>query len=271
MKPIQNQEQPIKIFRVYNRKVTVVIAIIAILASMLLPALQKARGTAGEAKCIGNIKQLGVLMVMYLDDSDEYFPARYDSPGSAINDPKDMWYGEGKLNVPEKVLRGCPAAIENPNASALRGKVHYGMLDVSMRGERHRSPNLNYIINPQDMLIFSDSSNPADYNAWIGDASAGSRTPSGQVAWYVGAATSGNFTRFRHGDRAEYMTFIGGTKTTLPRKSRSKASIAFMDGHGAFMSPYETYEKATNGDWTAFNSAQRALYYKHFPNKMQAP
>lgn len=172
----------------------VVIAIIAILASMLLPALQKARAVAGEAKCIGNVKQLGMLMVIYVDDSNEYFPARYDSPGASIDDPKDMWYGAGKLNVNEKVLRGCPAAIENPSTTVLRGKVHYGMLDVSMRGERDRSPNLSFIINPQDMIIFSDSSNPVDYNAWIGDTSAGSRTPAEQTPWFVGAATSGNFS-----------------------------------------------------------------------------
>ncbi len=247
----------------------VVIAIIAILASMLLPALQKARAAAGDAKCIGNVKQLGMLMVIYLDDSDEYFPARYDSPGASITDPKDMWYGENKLNVSEKLLRGCPAAIEDPDATVLRNKVHYGMLDVSLRGERDRSPNLSYILNPQDMIIFSDSSNPADYNAWIGDSSAGSRKPSEQKAWYVGAATSGNFTRFRHGDRAEHITF-NSSKQTIPRKSQSKASVAFMDGHCAQMSPYETYAAARNSSWALWNSAQRALYYKHFPNIMQA-
>ncbi len=248
----------------------VVIAIIAILASMLLPALSRARAVAGDAKCFGNIKQLGMLMVLYLDDSNEFFPARYDSPGASINDPKDMWYGEGKLNVPEKVLRGCPAAIENPSTTVLRGKTHYGMTDVSMRGERDRSPNMSFIINPQDMIIFSDSSNPVDYNAWIGDTEAGSRTPAGQVAWYVAAPTSGIFSRFRHGDRAESITFIGGTKQTIPRKSRSKASFAFMDGHAAQMSPYEAYQAATYSDWTLWNSAQRGLYYKHWNNKMPA-
>ncbi|NOY81845.1 MAG: prepilin-type N-terminal cleavage/methylation domain-containing protein [Kiritimatiellaeota bacterium] len=52
----------------------VVIAIIAILASMLLPALQKARGKALQASCTSNLKQLALGWNMYTSDFDQIIP-----------------------------------------------------------------------------------------------------------------------------------------------------------------------------------------------------
>lgn len=56
----------------------VVIAIIAILAAMLLPALNKAKERARSSICTNNLKQLGMGTQLYIDDNKEFFPPASD-------------------------------------------------------------------------------------------------------------------------------------------------------------------------------------------------
>ena len=52
----------------------VVIAIIAILAAILLPALNSARDRGRQASCVSNQKQIGAFFFMYAQDNDDFLP-----------------------------------------------------------------------------------------------------------------------------------------------------------------------------------------------------
>ena len=65
----------------------VVIAIIAILAGMLLPALQQARERARRSNCAGNLKQLGTALKLYSSSYNDKFPGGPGLQGG--NDTKD--------------------------------------------------------------------------------------------------------------------------------------------------------------------------------------
>ncbi len=52
----------------------VVIAIIAILAALLLPALARAKAKGQQVRCLSNLKQLNLGLLMYIQDSEDNFP-----------------------------------------------------------------------------------------------------------------------------------------------------------------------------------------------------
>jgi prepilin-type N-terminal cleavage/methylation domain-containing protein/prepilin-type processing-associated H-X9-DG protein len=69
----------------------VVIGIIAILAAMLMPALQKARESANRSDCINQLKQIGLAIMMYSNDNRGVTPVYGDEPAHDAADLKTLW------------------------------------------------------------------------------------------------------------------------------------------------------------------------------------
>ncbi|MDB4589276.1 type II secretion system GspH family protein [Verrucomicrobia bacterium] len=92
----------------------VVISIIAILASMLLPALSKAKGAAHKAYCINNQRQLNIAWLLYAEDHGKMVPNGYvESTTLGLQRP---WVSGG-THV-ERFMHTNSQLLTNPSYSA---------------------------------------------------------------------------------------------------------------------------------------------------------
>ena len=83
----------------------VVIAIIAILAGMLLPALNNARESGRGASCKNNLKQIGLHTTNYCSDNNDFYPVGASYKGGSSGGPlypgEQTWFDCMQDYLPE--------------------------------------------------------------------------------------------------------------------------------------------------------------------------
>ncbi len=123
----------------------VVIGIIAILAALLLPALERSRLSARRAACSGNLRQLGTALNMYADSHNFYLPVcKPLSDSSKISDIDYVDAGDAPT-LPEAL-----AAFVGRNSSDTESSKVFqcpGDLGNSSFEQNGSSYEWNYILN----------------------------------------------------------------------------------------------------------------------------
>lgn len=186
----------------------VVIAIIAVLAAMLLPALNKARGRAKETTCKNNLKQLGVTLFLFADDNDGMTPSCINWTTSLINNgyASGMERSTDLNSVTTDTMFRCPSWAV---ASFSGYHSTYGM------ATDYKGSSWGYV--PPKLTQLKRHSQ----KAWLSDSYRYSSTNAEYEQGTQCDIVDGGMGIYR----------VGGAAYLLHLRHQKKGNILFFDGH----------------------------------------
>jgi prepilin-type N-terminal cleavage/methylation domain-containing protein len=220
----------------------VVVAIIAILAGMLLPALARAKSKGQAAACLNNLKQMGLGQIMYVTETGKTFPVGYT--------PDKFWMAVIRRDVPADKIRICPTAPvpakRTPSAESIGTATaawfgpmktpvqwntgfesSYGMNGwmYSPSGEGVQDAKKQFAgegsyENPVTTPIFADS-------IWADSWPLATDAPARDVATGANSAMMQRFCIARHGSSTPRKSMNISPGTPLP----GSIDVVFTDGH----------------------------------------
>ena len=203
------------------------IAIIAILASMLLPALNMAREQAKSISCISNLKQMMTGTSFYSDDNNDYIPQWYISTNAAGN---QLW-NEVLINndyIPYIMIGGvrrmpavsrCPASIVNNPTYKYSATSCYGMVINTIAPINNRDQPLHMVkiaSKSSRFIIMGDSTKTAPEYLDI-------------CHYIIASASWQSVTAIRHGPSANFGFSDGHAAPCNANELQSKYSTIWPD------------------------------------------
>ena len=224
----------------------VVICIIAILASMLLPALQSARESASTATCISNLGQFSKAFQMYATSYNDYMPALTGPQSGNTGWECALVTALGQdptKNAPFKNSFFCDADASSETAAAGGGKKSYSlnnlqeaihpripnMLEAKGK-EGKNNNNKGYISGNKTTSVFTASD-----LIIIGENASESNT----VSWASGTG-AGSFSKTSvnsPGSASAIQQYIAILKRL---SSHTTAGELYLDGHAKHIKPQQT-------------------------------
>ncbi|HWC60028.1 MAG TPA: type II secretion system protein [Verrucomicrobiae bacterium] len=152
----------------------VTIAIIAVIASLLLPALSSAKNKARQTECVGNLRQWGLAFRLYADDNSDFLPrrgqgvqtlAKIDRPEDWFNalpfyfglQPfQSMVSNNAAPSAHSKSVFICPVA-ENPGATYF---LPYGMNMNLCPWNLPLQTKFTEVLQPDTVVAMADAPGP---------------------------------------------------------------------------------------------------------------